>query len=45
MLFGSAEPRNRYRVNLRTLDRLELPAAAREAIYHQNAERVFHLQG
>ncbi len=45
VLFGGAEPRNRYRVNLRTLDRLELPATAREAIYHQNAERVFHLQG
>ena len=43
VLFGSAEPRNRYRVNLRTLDRIELPAAARETIYHQNAERVFHL--
>ena len=45
VLFGSAEPRNRYRVNLRTLDRIELPAEAREAIYHQNAQRVFHLQG
>lgn len=43
VLFGSAEPRNRYRVNLRTLDRLELPAAEREAIYRHNAERVFHL--
>lgn len=45
VLFGGAEPRNRYRVNLRTLDRIELPAEAREAIYHQNAQRVFHLQG
>jgi len=43
VLFGSAEPRNRYRVNLRSLDRLELPAAAREAIYHENAERIFRL--
>lgn len=43
VLFGSAEPRNRYRVNLRTLDRLELAEAAREAIYHLNAERIFHL--
>ena len=43
VLFGSAEPRNRYRVNLRMLDRLELPSVAREAIYHDNAERVFHL--
>ena len=44
VLFGSAEPRNRYRVNLRTLDRLELSAAAREAIYHKNAERIFYLE-
>ena len=43
VLFGSAEPRSRYRVSLRTLDRLELLAAAREAIYHENAERIFHL--
>jgi predicted TIM-barrel fold metal-dependent hydrolase len=43
VLFGSAEPRNRYRVNLRTLDRLELPPAARDAVYHGNAERLFHL--
>jgi uncharacterized protein len=45
VLFGSAEPRNRYRVNLRTLDRLELSASAREAIYHENADRIFHLKG
>lgn len=45
VLFGSAEPRNRYRVNLRMLDRLELPAAARDAIYFGNAERIFHLKG
>jgi predicted TIM-barrel fold metal-dependent hydrolase len=44
VLFGSAEPRNRYRVNLRTLDRLELSPSAKEAIYHENAERIFHLQ-
>lgn len=43
VLFGSAEPRSRYEVGLRTLDRLELPLATREAIYHQNAARVFHL--
>jgi uncharacterized protein len=45
VLFGSAEPRNHYRVNLRSLDRLELSAVAREAIYHQNATRIFHLPG
>lgn len=41
VLFGSAEPRNRYEVSLRTLDRLELPAETREAIYHGNASRLF----
>jgi predicted TIM-barrel fold metal-dependent hydrolase len=41
VLFGSAEPRNRYRVNFRTLDRLELSAAAQEAVYHGNAARIF----
>jgi uncharacterized protein len=44
VLFGSAEPRNRYRVALRTLDRLDLPTTARDAICRQNAERVFRLQ-
>jgi uncharacterized protein len=44
VLFGSAEPRNRYRVTLRTLDRIELSPEAREAIYFLNAERVFHLR-
>ena len=43
VLFGSAEPRNRYRVNLRTIDRLELSNDQRDAIYHRNAERLFHL--
>ncbi|RIK87898.1 MAG: amidohydrolase [Planctomycetota bacterium] len=43
VLFGSAEPRNRYRVCLRTLDRLELSDAERDAIYYGNAERLFHL--
>ena len=45
VLFGSAEPRNHYRVNLRMLDRLELSAAARDAIYFKNAERIFNLKG
>ena len=43
VLFGSAEPRNRYRVNLRTLDRLELSDEKRDAIYYRNAERLFNL--
>lgn len=41
VLFGSAEPRSRYEVSLRTLDRLELSAETREAIFHQNAARLF----
>ncbi|MCA1685171.1 MAG: amidohydrolase family protein, partial [Planctomycetia bacterium] len=41
VLFGGAEPRNRYSVNLRTLDRLGLDEAARRAILHDNASRVF----
>lgn len=41
ILFGSAEPRNRYAVNLHTLDRLELEASARRAILHENARRIF----
>jgi predicted TIM-barrel fold metal-dependent hydrolase len=42
VLFGSAEPRNRYSVNFRTLDRLDLSPAAQEAVYHGNAARIFH---
>jgi uncharacterized protein len=45
VLFGSAEPRSRYEVGLRTLDRLELSPGASDAIYHGNAERLFRLQG
>jgi predicted TIM-barrel fold metal-dependent hydrolase len=41
VLFGGAEPRNRYAVNLRTLDRLGLDEAARRAILHDNARRIF----
>jgi predicted TIM-barrel fold metal-dependent hydrolase len=41
VLFGSAEPRNRYSVNFRTLERLELSPAAQEAVYHGNAARIF----
>lgn len=43
VLFGSAEPRNRYAVNLRTLERLELDESARRAILHENAARIFGL--
>ncbi|MCC6492531.1 MAG: amidohydrolase family protein [Pirellulales bacterium] len=44
VLFGSAEPRNRYAAALRTLDRLELSTAEQEAIFHGNATRIFHLE-
>ena len=43
VLFGSAEPRNRYSVNLRSVERLTLTAAARRALMHKNAERLFSL--
>jgi predicted TIM-barrel fold metal-dependent hydrolase len=43
VLFASGEPRNRYAVNLRTLDRLDLDAASRRAILFGNAKRVFHV--
>jgi len=45
VLFGSAEPRNRYKVVLKTIDRLELDEAARRAILHDNAARVFKIEG
>ena len=41
VLFASGEPRNRYAVNLRTLDRLGLDAVSRRAILFANAKRVF----
>ena len=41
VLFGGAEPRNRYAVNLKTIDRLELDPAVRRAILHDNASRIF----
>ncbi len=44
VLFGSAEPRNRYAVNLRTLDRLEFDEPTRRAILHDNAKRIFGLE-
>lgn len=43
VLFGGAEPRNRYAVALKTLDRLELDPSARRAILHDNAARVFKI--
>ena len=45
VLFGSAEPRNRYKVVLNTIDRLGLDGPARRAILHDNAARVFKLGG
>lgn len=43
VLFGSAEPRNRYAVNFRTLARLGLADDDRRAILHDNARRIFGL--
>ncbi len=43
VLFGGAEPRNRYAVNLKTLERLELDDATTRAVLHDNAKRVFGL--
>lgn len=43
VLFGSAEPRNRYAINLRTLDRMALDESGRRAILHDNAKRLFAL--
>ncbi|MCX5661130.1 MAG: amidohydrolase family protein [Planctomycetota bacterium] len=42
-LFAGGEPRNRYAVNLRSLGRLDLAPAARRAILHDNAVRLFNL--
>jgi predicted TIM-barrel fold metal-dependent hydrolase len=41
ILFGSAEPRSRYRVGLRKLERLELDDGTMRAILHDNAQRIF----
>ncbi len=43
LLFGSAEPRNRYSVVLKFLERLKLPTDQRESILSGNAKRIFHL--
>lgn len=43
VLFGGAEPRNRYSVNFRTLDRLGFDDATLRAVLHDNAKRVFGL--
>jgi predicted TIM-barrel fold metal-dependent hydrolase len=43
VLYGSAEPRNRYAVTLALLERLELTGQEREAILHENARRLFGL--
>ncbi|MFH1267098.1 MAG: amidohydrolase family protein [Planctomycetota bacterium] len=41
ILFGSAEPRSRYSVSLRTLERLGLDESVMRAILHDNAKRIF----
>lgn len=43
VLFGSAEPRNRYAVNLKMIERFEFDPATKKAILYENAKRVFRL--
>ena len=43
VLYGSAEPRNRYAVSLGNFRRLELEPGALQAVMHDNAMRVFRL--
>ncbi len=43
ILFGSAQPRNRYAVTLGTIERLNLPVAQSELILCGNARRLFNL--
>lgn len=43
ILFGSAEPRNRYETVLRMINRVELDNEQRQAILSANAKRVFRL--
>jgi predicted TIM-barrel fold metal-dependent hydrolase len=44
ILFGSAEPRNRYASVLKLIKRLTLSAAGARAILSGNAKRIFRLQ-
>lgn len=43
VLFGSAEPRNRYAVALRCLERAELTEQQLRAVLRENARRIFRL--
>jgi predicted TIM-barrel fold metal-dependent hydrolase len=43
VLYGSAEPRNRYEVNLKAIARLGLGAERERAILRDNARRLFKL--
>jgi predicted TIM-barrel fold metal-dependent hydrolase len=43
VLYGSAEPLNRYAVGLKSLARLGLSDAETRAVLHGNARRVFRL--
>jgi len=45
VLFGSAEPRNRYAVVLKAIERRGLDESSRRAVLHDNAARVFKLEG
>lgn len=43
VLYGSAEPRNRYATGLKSLERCELAPADLRAVAHDNAKRIFRL--
>jgi predicted TIM-barrel fold metal-dependent hydrolase len=43
VLFGGAEPRNRYAVALRCLERVELTDQQLRAVLRENARRIFRL--
>ena len=43
VLYGSAEPRNRYAVGMKSLERIELTKEQLKAVLFDNAQRIFHL--
>ena len=43
VLYGSAEPRNRFASGLKMVERMELSAEDRHAILHDNAKRIYRL--
>jgi len=43
VLYGSAEPRNRYGTGMKSLERIELTQEQLQAVLWDNAKRIFHL--